>query len=113
MAVPFTSLSAATATGPGASHDLGELAAHHTMLSTVTGRASGWTIVLEGSHDDAHWVSLGQSSGSSTATIETTVPTTALPGTLVRYVRANLTDLTGGSSPTVTATIASDTEQDS
>lgn len=111
MAVPFTSLNAATTTGAGSSRDLGELADHHTMLFTVTGGAS-WTIVLEGSHDDTHWLSLGQGSGSSAGPIEVTVPTTALPGTLVRYVRANLTALTGGSSPTVTATIASDTTRE-
>jgi hypothetical protein len=111
MAVPFVALSAVTSTGPGPSHDLGELADHHTMFFKVTGGAS-WTIVLEGSHDDTNWLGLGQGSGSSGALTEVTVPTTSLPGTLVRYVRANLTSLTGGSSPTVSATIASDTEQD-
>lgn len=53
MAVPFTSLDSATATGPGDTRDL------------------------------------------------------------VRFVRANLTTLSGGSSPTVTATIASDIEGES
>lgn len=111
MAVPFESLAAANSTGPGASHDLGELAEHHTMFVTTTGGAT-WALALEGSHDDTNWLSLGQVSGSSAGPVQVTTPTTDVPGILVRYVRANLTTLTGGSSPTVTATIASDTEEE-
>lgn len=111
MAVPFESLSAASATGVGTSSDLGELADHHTMFVTTTGGGS-WVVALEGSHDDTHWLSLGQVSGSSAGPAQVTTPSSDIPGILVRYVRANLTSLTGGSSPTVTATIASDTEEE-
>ena len=77
------------------------------MFVLTTGGAS-WTVVLEGSHDGSAWLSLGQVSGSSAGPVSVTAPTSDIPGTLVRYVRANLTALTGGSTPTVTATIASD-----
>lgn len=108
MGVPFQSLNAASATGAGAAHDLGVLADHHTMFVLTTGGAT-WTVVLEGSHDGSAWLSLGQASGSSAGPVQVTTPTSDIPGILVRHVRANLTVLTGGSSPTVTATIASDT----
>lgn len=58
-------------------------------------------VALEGSHDGAVWTTLATASGSG--------PTAAafVEGRPVRYVRANLTVLSGGSSPAVTATVAS------
>lgn len=111
MALPQTSLAAATAAGPGAPVDLGELADHHTMFVTTAGGAS-WAVALEGSHDAANWLSLGQLSGTSAGPVQLTVPSGGNVGTLVRYVRANVTGLSGGAAPTVTATIASNTEGD-
>jgi len=108
MAVPFLALDAAVATGAGVSRDLGEVADHHTLFVTATGSPSSWTVKLQGSHDDLTWVDLHSASGS-TATTAVTAPQSDAPGHLVRYIRANLTSLVGGSSPTVTATIASDT----
>lgn len=106
MAVPFTSLDAATVTGPGTAHDLGELADHHSLLWWSEGGPSS-RVDLEGSHDGEHWFSLAVGSGGFAL-----APASSTPGVLVRYVRANLVTLTGGSSPTVTATIASDTEEE-
>lgn len=98
--LPFTSLNAATTTGAGASKDLEEVLATHLAIVEITGNPSSVTIVLEGSHDGSRWVYLGQVANFNGVT--------AIAGAgAVRHIRANLTTLTGGTSPTVTATIAS------
>jgi hypothetical protein len=107
VTAPFISLDGATATGPGEAHDLGGVYDHHTIVASQTGSPSSVQVVFEGSHDGQTWISLASLSFSS-GPASATVPTTAVPGALVRFVRANLTTLSGGSSPTVTATIASD-----
>lgn len=95
---PYQSLNAATATGVGATFDLGSSLVNHSLSVVVTGSGSA-TVALEVSHDGVNFVSI------------TTVSTTTfnlLQGTrTARYVRANLTSLSGGSSPTVTASVAS------
>lgn len=99
--LPFTSLDAATATGPGAAKDLEGVFSTHTICVTTTGSPSSMNVVIERSHDGVNWFSTGSpniSAGPTMATVDTH---------LVRYVRANLTSLSGGSAPTVTATIAS------
>lgn len=97
---PTASLSAATATGPGATVDLGVVRSVHTMQTVVTGAPSGVTVNLEGSLTGGAWVTLA-SSTSTTGDVQTA------SGKAVRYVRANLATLTGGTGPTVTAYIAS------
>lgn len=112
MALPFVSLDAATATGPGASNDLEGVYDHHTLVVAATGGCT-WSVALEGSHDGSTWVSLRNFGTFSAAAMAGTVPDPdAIPGNLVRYVRANLVTLSGGTNPTVTVTIATNTEED-
>lgn len=98
---PTTSLNAATATGPGTVVDLGVVRSSHTMQTTVTGAPASVSVNLEGSLAAAGpWAVLANST-STTGDVQTAT------GKAVRYVRANLVTLTGGTSPTVTALIAS------
>lgn len=113
MALPFTSLNAATAVGPGESLDLEGSFGYHTMIVTATSGAGSWNVTLEGSHDDVNWVAL---SGTQYPNAVTVPPSSGFQGglnvgALVRYVRANLTSL-GGTTPTITATIASQTHEE-
>jgi len=103
MALPLTSLNAATATGPGAVKDLEGSFDFHTIFVHSTGGAS-WSVTLEGSHDGVNWDAMATVTYSGN--IDTMTP---VSGLLVRYVRANLISLTGGTSPTITASIASKT----
>jgi hypothetical protein len=96
--LPFASLNAATATGAGTSRDLEGLYRYVTMAMSATGSPSTVNIDLEGSHDGTNWVVLTGAALSQGAV--------SVNAHLIRYVRANLKTLTGGSSPTVTATIA-------
>ncbi len=98
---PVASLSAGVATGPGTVTDLGVVRSAHTMQTSTTGSPTGVTVALEGSLAAAGpWVTLATST-STTGDVQTA------SGKAVRYVRANLTVLTGGTAPTVTALIAS------
>jgi len=98
---PVASLSAATSTGPGTVTDLGVVRSAHTLQTSTTGSPTGVTVLLEGSLAAAGpWATLATST-STTGDVQTAT------GKAVRYVRANLTVLTGGTAPTVTALIAS------
>jgi len=98
---PTTSLAAATATGAGTVVDLGVVRSSHTMQTIVTGAPATVTVTLEGSlNGTTAWATLATST-STTGDVQTAT------GKAVRYVRANLTVLTGGTAPTVTALIAS------
>lgn len=97
--LPFTSLGAATSVGPGSSRDLEDVLRTHTMFVTVTGSPSGVLVRLQLSHDGLNWHSIDSVSGGDG------VVTSA--DHLARYVRADVATLSGGSSPTVTTTIAS------
>jgi hypothetical protein len=107
MALPFVSLDAATAVGPGESLDLEGSYDHHTMVVTADTGAGHWTVFLEGSHDEINWVQLVNTQYPQAKT----VPQPGGDTTLVRYVRANLTSL-GGTTPTITVTIASKTNEE-
>lgn len=100
MSLPFVSLNAATATGAGASRDLEGVYTRHTLAVSVTGGPESLQVRLEGSHDGINWHVL---SGTFASTGFYTADSH-----LVRYVRANFISISGGSSPTVTATIASE-----
>lgn len=98
---PTTSLNAAAATGPGTTVDLGVVRSSHTMQTSTTGAPTGVTVNLEGSlASTGPWTTLVAST-STTGDVQT------VSGKAVRYVRANLAVLTGGTAPTVTALIAS------
>lgn len=64
----------------------------------TTGSPSSFYVDLEGSLDGTNWFSLGTISGASYIVVGDYA---------VRYVRANLSGLTGGTNPTVTAWIGS------
>jgi hypothetical protein len=96
--LPFTSLDAATAPGAGAVLDLQRVEKDFTVSTWAVGSPSSVTMTLQGSHDGTHWVNMGNLSvGDMFA---------AASGFLVRFVRVNLTAISGGTSPAVTATIA-------
>ena len=97
--LPFTSLSGATSTGPGTTKDLEGAFGQHLMLVATTGSPAALTVDLEGSHDGVNWVVLSSFTIGGTHARLIDWP--------LRYLRANLSTLSGGSSPTVTATIAS------
>lgn len=97
--LPFTSLAAVTADANGTSKDLEAVLGLHTMMVTVTGSPSSGQVILEGSHDGSAWFAFGSTSGAAFSPVTTSVA--------LRYVRARLFGLGGGTSPTVTATIAS------
>lgn len=94
----FTSLNAATTTGVGSTQNLLQLLHYHTMVCTVTGAPTQLEITLEGSLDNSSWITLGTVNGNGSC--HSIIAT-------VQYVRANLTIIGGGTSPTVTAKIAS------
>lgn len=101
MPVPFKSLDGAAVTGVGATHDLEGSLANHTMTVVITGAPTSLNVDLEISHDSVNWIAVGTASGSGAfKLVRGTV-------TVARYVRANLTVLTGGTAPTVTAYVAS------
>lgn len=98
---PNASLNAVTTTGAGAVTDLGVVRSVHTVQTIVTGAPASVAVNLEGSlNGSTAWATL-VSSTSTTGDIQT------VSGKAVRYVRANLATLTGGTAPTVTALIAS------
>jgi hypothetical protein len=99
MSLPFASLENAASLGAGSAKDLETVQSDHTMIISATGLPAGFVVHLEGSHDDVTWIQLGS---ANEGTLVLTVTTH-----LVRYVRANWISVNGGTSPTVTATIAS------
>lgn len=92
-----TSLNAATSTGAGSALDAGQIIPAATMYVSTTGGPT-FDVELQVSLDGSNWFDSG-------AAI-TVSGTTALASTHARYYRANLTALTGGTSPTVTVHIA-------
>lgn len=116
--LPFQSLNAVTAAQSGQSLDLGGVACRFTLQAIVTGGGSA-TLVVEGSLDGTNWYEISPQnlSGFGSASfmtfgdnpyfaVDTGVGSNWRFAHYVRFVRANLTVLTGGSSPTVTAWIA-------
>jgi len=98
--LPFTSLNAATSTGAGTSKDLESVASTYGVIVTATGGPSTVTCSLEGSHDNVNWYTVPSPTITAAGTF------TLFQNLLFRYVRVNLVTLSGGSSPTVTATVA-------
>lgn len=96
-------LDAAAATGASSSVKVGSTPAKHTVHATMGGTvvASAVTVDLEGSLDDATWFTLA-SHAFSAGEITAEQAMFHVVDKPVRYVRANLTTLTGGTDPTVT-----------
>jgi hypothetical protein len=90
------SLSSVTVTGPGTSFNLTNARANLGLQVACTGSPTTVLINLEGSLEGTHWFTLAHSSNiSGEIVFASNVP--------VIWLRANLTTLTGGSSPTVSA----------
>lgn len=96
----LTSLNAVTTTGAGTSAALTVAASTHTYHVIVTGSPTSVNVDLEGSIDGVTWFVL-DSSTTTTSEMRHVV------NKLVENIRANLTTLTGGTSPTVTVEITS------
>jgi hypothetical protein len=90
-----TLLDAVTTTGAGPSRDLGDLRDEIAVQVETTGSPT-FSVQFQGSLDGENWFSLGSAITSPTAG-------TAVTGELARYVRADLTALSGG---TLTAAVA-------
>lgn len=86
----------ATATGPGTPIALPFPYSKFTLQTLVTGGPSGCTVNLEGSLDGANFAQLVQSTSTS-GDMQFAVDKP------VKYIRGNLTVLTGGTSPSVKA----------
>lgn len=97
-------LNAATATGAGSVHTVRTRPSQHTIAATLGGDvvATAATVDLEGSLDNSTWFSL-DSHAFNAAEITATSAMYHVVNRPVRYVRLNLTTLTGGTNPTVTA----------
>ena len=94
-------LNAADATGAGTSVKVSQIPSQHTVQATITGSPSGVTVDLEGSLDDSTYATLA-SHAFSAAELTATAAIFHVVDKPIRHVRANLTSLAGGSSPTVT-----------
>lgn len=92
-------LNAATVTGAGASVELPAVMGKFTLQTVVTGTPVSVSTTLEGSLDGTNWFVLATST-SVTGDAQHVVDKP------VRFVRANLGTLTGGTAPTVTALVA-------
>ena len=98
----FVTLDGATAVGAGEYRQLPIATAHYTLAATLTGEPTNCVLVLEGSHDGYAWYPIGTLQMALVGGIMTTPPTAHL----FNWIRANLTQLDGGTNPAVTASIA-------
>ncbi len=94
-------LAAATATGASATWKVNRTPRNHSVQITITGAPTAVTVDLEGSLDGTTWVSLA-SHILSAAELTATQALFHVVDKPTRRVRANLTTLTAGTSPTVT-----------
>lgn len=104
--IRFTSLNAAAATGAGIANEMFGPRNIHTMQVIVTGAPSAAVVNLEGSAD-------GGTTWGKLATFDLTAGNISgdfvtASDASVNRIRANLSTLTGGTSPTVTAIINSE-----
>lgn len=95
---PVTSLNAVSSTGAGAVLDAGQVVSGCTMHVATTGTPSAFDVEIQVSTDNVTWFNTG-----AAITVSGTSARAEAHG---RYYRANLTSLTGGSSPTITAILA-------
>lgn len=98
MALSGMSLNAATATGPGAAISFDVPHASHSVFLSATGSPSTAQVALEGTVNGTDWFAIGTATLSNPWTNVGNLPLVA--------ARANLTALSGGTSPTVSAWIA-------
>ncbi len=100
----FTSLNAATATGPGdvaavgGAAPLGGVPRKIAWEKRVTGAPTAVQVDIEGSLDNSNWYQLDTENTTGNTFREITQRG-------AKFIRARLVTLTGGTSPTVTAKI--------
>lgn len=99
---PREVLSSVTATGTGPVVDLGSSVYRHSLIVSSVGSPDSAYVVVRGSHDGATWVSLVEAQTDSGSSVGVATREFA-----VRYLQADLVILSGGSSPAVTASVAS------
>lgn len=96
------SIQAAESTGPGTTIDLESTnVKQHTAIATVTGTVTAVTVNIEVTHDQENWATAETLTFTGAGCRQ--VPVYAA----VRYLRANLVELTGDPGATVTTTISS------
>lgn len=100
VASASTSLNAVTANGNGSAVDFVTARRNVSMVVSATGAPAAGTVTLQVSHDGTTWFAT-----STTATAGATVSSGTLSNGAWRYARAVLSGLSGGTSPTVTATL--------
>ena len=93
----FRSLDAVTSTGTSDTLIFRQVPETWTVQTTTTGTPTTVTIDVEGSMDGETFHQVAQHTVSGTGDLFHVV------NTPLRYIRLNLTTLTGGTSPTVTA----------
>ena len=96
-------LDAVTATGAGGSVRMNQKPHAHTIQAMMGGTvvATAVTIDVEGSLDDSTWFQLVQHAFSA-GEITAEGAMFHLADMPIKYIRSNLTTLTGGTAPTVT-----------
>ena len=116
--LPWVALNAVTETGSSASVDLDGVSNEFTIFASWTGSPTAVSARLQGSHDGVTWFDIPNTSVSEATPGGPLRSTTVgggsansnspfiVPMPYARYVRAYLSTLTGGSSPTVTVTAA-------
>ena len=97
MALSGKSLDAVSATGPGAAIMFDEPHTNHSLSYSTTGSPTSVAVELEGTIDGTNWFGLF-SAGNPPFGNSIDFP--------LLGIRANLTTLVGGVSPTVTAWVA-------
>ena len=102
MAKEITMLNAVTGIGASDIKKLPAVMKDFAYQSTTTGSPTTATLDLEGSLDGTTFSQLGTANHATSGTY------TAVVDKPVLYVRLNLTALSGGSSPTVTAKLLVD-----
>lgn len=103
--VNFVSLNAANATGPGGSFQYQLPRSIHTMQVSFTGGSPTVQVAFEGTVDGTNWKQFGLFDTGAGGVSGDIVTISEQP---LMAIRANLLTLTGGSSPTVTAQLSSD-----
>lgn len=93
------SLNGATGVTTGDTVDYRELRGVHTAVAVLTGSPSSYSVSVYASLDATNWYALGTISSGNPGTLHVT-------GKVARYVRADVTALSGGTSPTVIVDIA-------
>lgn len=90
-----TLASAQSITGTGSETTFSTLICNHTWTVKTTGTPTSVTVLLEGSLDNTDFFTLDTSN-------ELTIGMRHIKDKCVKYIRSNITTLSGGSTPTVT-----------